>query len=331
MSYKTDLRDRKLLYELDIDSRQSYKALAKKLKISENAIIYRIKELQKEGVIKGFHAIIDTGKLGYLAIHIYSNLENTTPEKEKEIVEFLKKQEIITWLTSVEGNYNLSATILTKSLADVNNLWRETMKKYINYFDKRLMTITTRLSFYGRAYLLDSPKNRFSRDLITEPKNDYDPKIDKKDMEILKILAENARAKIIDIAEKVKLTPKTIISRIKTLENKKIIVGYTSFFDLTKIGYHRYKMNLLLSNLTKGKEEEFHLFVNEHPNIIFDHFVIGGDDLEIELEVKNHDELRKIIDELREKFSDIIKDHSVMQYYQEHKNVFFPIKHFNSL
>ena len=42
MSYKLDSKDFKLLSELDLDSRQSFNELGKKLGLSKNAVAYRI-------------------------------------------------------------------------------------------------------------------------------------------------------------------------------------------------------------------------------------------------------------------------------------------------
>ena len=92
---KLDLKDRKLLYELDTESRQSAHQIAKKIGLSKDAVIYRINKLQEAGVIKQFHTIINVGKLGFISFRLYLKLQNTTPEKEEEIIEYLKSQKII--------------------------------------------------------------------------------------------------------------------------------------------------------------------------------------------------------------------------------------------
>ena len=42
---KLDLKDRKILYHLDIDSRQSFSQLGKKVGLSKDLIAYRVKKL----------------------------------------------------------------------------------------------------------------------------------------------------------------------------------------------------------------------------------------------------------------------------------------------
>ena len=45
---KFDLKDRKILFELDTNSRQSFHEIAKKVGLSKDSVIYRINKLQFE-------------------------------------------------------------------------------------------------------------------------------------------------------------------------------------------------------------------------------------------------------------------------------------------
>lgn len=62
---KLDLKDRKILYHLDLDSRQSFRSLGKKVGLSKDIVASRVKKLQEKGIIKGFFAVVDYSKLGY--------------------------------------------------------------------------------------------------------------------------------------------------------------------------------------------------------------------------------------------------------------------------
>ena len=56
---KIDLKDRKILYYLDLNSRQSFAEIGKKVGLSKNAITYRIKRLEKEGLINNYYTAIN--------------------------------------------------------------------------------------------------------------------------------------------------------------------------------------------------------------------------------------------------------------------------------
>jgi Lrp/AsnC family leucine-responsive transcriptional regulator len=51
---KIDLKDRKILYELDLDARQSLTQVGKKVGLKKDIVSYRIKRMQDEGIIKNF-------------------------------------------------------------------------------------------------------------------------------------------------------------------------------------------------------------------------------------------------------------------------------------
>ncbi|MBN2127416.1 MAG: Lrp/AsnC family transcriptional regulator [Candidatus Diapherotrites archaeon] len=60
-----DSLDLLLLNELSLDSRQSFRALAKKLGVSPATVVSHTKELEKKGIIRGYSVKIDYDKLGF--------------------------------------------------------------------------------------------------------------------------------------------------------------------------------------------------------------------------------------------------------------------------
>lgn len=317
--YKLDLKNRKILHELDKNCRQSLNQIGRKVNLSKNAVRYRIAMLKKAGIIKKFQTIINIGKLGYTGFRIYLNLQNTTPKKEKEIIDSLRVQPNITWIASMEGTYNLGLFIVAKDISEVHKIWDELMEKYINYFDERLLTIIAHSNYFSIGYLVDLERSDYQI-MTTTPQ---DNSIDDVDKEILHMLAENADVSIVHIANKLKYSSKTIIQRIRALENKKVIVAYKTFLDFAKIGYQHYKISFILLKITKEKEREFRQYAKYHPSIVYEDSYIGGDDIEIGIHVKDHTELRKILDNIKDRFSDIIHDYTLLQIYEEHKDTYF--------
>ncbi|RLI25582.1 MAG: AsnC family transcriptional regulator [Candidatus Hecatellales archaeon] len=60
-----DELDLKILGELLRDGRQSFREIARNLGIATGTVLTRIKNLERQGVIKGYTAILDHEKLGY--------------------------------------------------------------------------------------------------------------------------------------------------------------------------------------------------------------------------------------------------------------------------
>jgi len=258
-----------------------------------------------------------------MTLNLYINLQNTTPKIEEEIIDFLKKKEIVTWLVSIDGYYNIGATIQSKSIKEVNEMWAELTGKYINYFVDRLLTITVKTAYYSKVYISGAKQSKNEIALVTEPE---EIEVDEKDIEILKLIAANARMPIVEIASKLKISPKTVIARIRALESKKVIVGYKAEIDHVKLGYQYYKADFILNNTSTKDLAELKDYIKFHPNIVYNHEVLGGSDVEIEIHVDNVEKLREIIEDIKSKFGKIIMDYSTMHLYKEHKSLFLPVK-----
>ena len=63
-----DVKDRKILYQLDVNSRQSFRSIGRKVGLSKDAVFRRIKRLQEEGIIIRFITLFDYLRLGGPAI-----------------------------------------------------------------------------------------------------------------------------------------------------------------------------------------------------------------------------------------------------------------------
>lgn len=61
---KLDLKDKKILYSLDLNARQTDNQIAKEVGLSREAVRYRINKLVKESYIHYFITILNTMKLG---------------------------------------------------------------------------------------------------------------------------------------------------------------------------------------------------------------------------------------------------------------------------
>ena len=55
---KIDLKDRRILYELDVDSRQSFRNIGRKVGLSKDVVASRVKKLKEKGIIIRFFAYL---------------------------------------------------------------------------------------------------------------------------------------------------------------------------------------------------------------------------------------------------------------------------------
>ena len=83
-----DLKDRKILYHLDLNCRQSNAQIGKKVGLSKEVVNYRIKKMEEEGIIKNYWTAINSFKLGYQVFRIYIKFQNVTEKKKQEIIDY---------------------------------------------------------------------------------------------------------------------------------------------------------------------------------------------------------------------------------------------------
>ena len=60
-----DENDRKIVSELSVNSRASFRKLAKRVGVSPATLIQRIARLEEQGIIRGYGVDLDYSKLGY--------------------------------------------------------------------------------------------------------------------------------------------------------------------------------------------------------------------------------------------------------------------------
>lgn len=297
---KLDLKDKKILYQLDLNARQSNAEIAKKTRLSKDVANYRIKRLEEKGFIKGYYTIIDFSKLGYFSIRTYLKLFDCTAEKEEEILDFLTKNKITFYVAKIDGSFDLAFSTLTKDIYGYEEFYLEFKKRFKEYIIKNKTSIFTKVHHLHRGYILDKkiddvPPETFGREKeITH---------DKLDINILRELAKNARIRTIELAKKLNTPARTVAFRIKRLEKKKIIQGYRCMFNFALLGYKYYKIDFNLKTISRLKELIQYAYYD--PHIIYIDETIGGADFEIDVEVKSEEDFFKLINTLRKKFSEI--------------------------
>ena len=303
---KIDLKNRKILYELDIDSRQSLSQIGKKVGLPKNVIAYRLKKLEENNVINCYYTVIDSFKLGYKSLRLYLTYQYTTPEIQKEIIEYFKNNKYTWWFGSFEGRFDLAVIMWVKDLNDFYSFWKETLKRYRYYFQDQVFSIYVQTYLYRYSYLLDNYniKDR-ERYEITGGGKKID--IDNLDFKILKILSEKARMPVTEIANLLKTTSTVVSYRIKKLIKKKIILGFRINLNISKLGYQWFKVDIDLKDYSKRKNIIDYIKINPHLIIVDES--AGVADLELEFHLKNLNELHLIMEDLYSKFPNIIKNY----------------------
>jgi len=321
IEFKLDLKDRKILYELDSDARQPCSKIAKRVGLSTEVVNYRIKRLEEEGIITQYQCVLNLSKLGIRQFKICLSFQHLSPIRLEEIIGKLKKISYAKWIVSCKSNWDLIISLETKSIEEIDSIKNAILSLFEGYINKKAISICTEASTFNRNYLLEN-KNYLERERILV-NSDKEIKLEEIDLEILKKLSENARKPLIDIASELKKSPRIIDYRMKQMIKYKIVTGFRIALNYKKLNLQFYKTFIYLDNPKQERVNKLIKYFQAHKNIIHHVRVIGNWDLEPEFEVYSEAEFDKIINDLKQEFSDIIKNIEIITISKEHKFVYF--------
>ena len=82
---------------------------------------------------------------------------------------------------------------------------------------------------------------------------------------------------------------------------------------------------LKTQNITEERKRDFFNYCKNQPNIWFFDVALGAFDLEVNAEVEDITKFREIMAEIKENFSDIIKEYYILNMWKVYKFNFYPM------
>ncbi|MBD3398473.1 AsnC family transcriptional regulator [Candidatus Micrarchaeota archaeon] len=318
-----DSPDRKILYELDIDSRQTDSAIAKKLNMDETEVSSRIKELVDSGVILGFNPIINVYKLGYSPYRLSVRLKDISRKERFELFEVLNSREDIGWLVSCRGRWDLSAVVWAKDTHEFQEFLSEFLQEYGKHVEKKKVAVVHRLYVYSRACLLgdEAAQTAKKSEIISEGKP---IELSEEDWSLLRLLAINSRMDTQALARILKKPPSKIDSLLNSLMKEEVLHGFRLSPNYSLLGIKYHKVYLRLSGQTKASRKKLLDHIRKNPYVVYIDEAFGGGDVELEFQVNKEETFLKQLAEIREKFGNLIRDQEVVTFQQEYKFQFLP-------
>ena len=313
---KLNLKDWKILYELDKDARRSDVQIGKKVGLSREVVSYRIKKLIKNGIIKNFMTILNTPLLGLVTFRVHFKFNSLTKDREIEIQEALLKGAF--WLVKVRGHWDFNTMFQTKDLYKFKEFIDKFKLKFGDYLEDYKIDIITKIHHFRRSYLL-MEANPFTEDVEIWGELHEKIKLDNLDIKILETIENNARMNSLEIAKICDTTERIVRYRLKRLIHKKIIIGFRSSLDINKLGHIYVKVQLKLNNMSKELYEKLYQYMKLHKYVVYVTESIGGPDYEFEFQIKDTKKLYELINDLRNLFEKNIVEWDWVEYIEESK------------
>jgi DNA-binding Lrp family transcriptional regulator len=318
---KLDVNDYKILYYLDINSRQSLRIIGNKVRLPKSVVQYRIKRLEQKGIIKNFYTAIDFYKLGYINIGIHICYQYYTPEIEHNIIKHFQQNNQTWFIANIQGKYDLIVMFTVKNIHQFFSFWKNTLHKFRNNFQNAEISFYPRTYYFPKTYLSFQSNNLRNENNIIVDGSDIS-RIDNMDYKILMEIALHSRKPLTEIAKKYHVSSAMIANRIRNLEKQSIIKGYKINVDYAKLGLQLFNVQYTLKNY-----ENIHKIINyvkNQPNLISVSEVIGNFDLSMNFHIKDFDTLHLIINDILIHFPDDIKNRITLSYPGIYKHNYMP-------
>ncbi len=310
---RVDRLDKRLIYELEKDSSQSVSDLAKKLQRSKEVVSFRIRRLEREGILLGCSAIVDMAKLGYFTFRVYFRWQNMTEEEKHAAYDEIKVKKNIWTTTVLHGKWDFAFFVGVKTehyIESFHRIYNEILLKYKHKIDESKIAIYAPVHNFNKRFFIDFDMNT---EIIERVYGQGPPmEFDELDERIIEEYAGNVRVPFTRIAEKLDVTAETVRKRIRALEEKDVIVGYKINLDLPKLGHQGYRVDFLLNSVERNKE--LFEYLKRHKYFYQINRSIGGQDFETEIVVESLNHLLEILEDVVRRFHDVIRAYEYFGY-----------------
>lgn len=299
---KLDAIDRKILYELDRNSRQSISTLAHKVRLGRDRITYRLDRLADRGVLQKCAALIDPYRLGYSFYKTYLRLDASASRRlalERDLLTHPRTY----WLAECDGAWDMIWCILAADPIEFRGFQTEMLSKYGAAVVDFSISTNVEVNVFYKNYLLGrgSGGRRLGGTMAAEPLSELD-------RGLLALVANDARSELNSLAEQLDSTPATVRNHLQNLEERGIIAGYRVDLDLASIGMTFFKVQVFTKSFRLSEEEQLCRFCDNHPNITHHIRQVGRAMIELEVDALDYPHFNDIVRTVRETHGSFIRN-----------------------
>lgn len=311
--------DRHLLLALNEDARQSIKRLGHQAGLNREKVAYRLKRLP--GLVRTT-AIINQSLFAAGIANMRCTLVRTSKERFEEIIGYLQGHPSVNWIAELCGTADLAFTFLYRdnqdlaaTLAGITEFIGDNLKEHV------LSLYIEEVKFDRSGLFTQTGIDPQPGILFAKP---APPVIDDDDCKLLKLLQQDARTPSVALAQHTTIADDMVRLRIRSLEKRSIIRGYTTVLDTDKLGFESYYMGLRLRSMTPEIVEMLRAYVYSNPYIVFCARVSGSEDVLIDLKATSRSHFRELLLGIRTALGEYLVADEFQIGLEEHKEVYVP-------
>jgi DNA-binding Lrp family transcriptional regulator/MoaA/NifB/PqqE/SkfB family radical SAM enzyme len=313
--------DRKILFELDRDPRQSLENLSKAIGYSEEATNNRIRFLFDKGIIKNIIPIANIDKLGFMVFLVNLTLGAVDKYSYRKIIDYLVENPNVAWVVRCSGRWTIMIAIFAKNPDQFTKL----MMEIANACGEKLISYDTHIVsekyVLGQRYLLIKDKRTdfiFDRSRICLD-GDKSTKLTPEQYMILSKIRESREASVSYISKQLNIPLDDVERTVDRLQKNDVLKKFQPVYDVSLLGYEWYEVFIKFKNLTEQKRREFINYIHSIPEVVHINCTVGAWDLNFEVHAEDKKEFNDIYFDVKGKFKEIIWKEEFVRIYDEYK------------
>jgi len=291
--------DYKLLNYLYHSDNEPLSKIAKATKLSRDQVEYRINKYLSEGLIRNFIPFFDLSKLGYDVLAILL-LKFEKPIMAQDFSKSLIKDKNCMSYGKVYGKYDLYLNCIFKDEKELNEFVSNLFENENNFITDYIIIKPQFAELYPLKFFNQNKEDY----LLLSSDTKKEIKLDKTDIAILKILSDNGRTRLIDMAIKLNISSELAFYRLKRLKKEKVILGNRIQFNMSSLGYFFTIILINFRNFSKKNKSKIRSFAKNSKNINSLIFNLHKPNCIIQLFHKEEIEIRRCIEKIKTLFKE---------------------------
>lgn len=314
-------RDKEVIVAIQHRANVPFPRIARLLKVREHTIRYAVEKLEARKIIMGRSPFINVYPLGYTDFQLFFVLREPDVETRDKIIQALVKSRTISWVAKLGGDFDYGISILAKRVEDAGLLLEKLAQRFGDVLADRALIVRRTFHAFVRKYLAPHvtqwPEMYFGAQAELASIDDLDHRI-------LSLIANQGMESHREIGRLLSIPHTTVSRRLESLEERKLISGYIYRFDLSSLGNNAYRIMLVSRGLSPAFTKELYDFCKQHPYILRFMTTMGAWDYEMDVEVESPEDVTKITDALRARFSERLHSLHTTQIFRHLKYSSYP-------
>lgn len=303
-----------------INASVSAKEVADRIGIREHKVRHIRDSLLKRGLITPLYAL-DTFRIGYTDFRVFLS-DIAAPSKVRNAFEKLVLQHHqVYWAARMSGAYQYAITFLSKNPCEMIDFFAAVQPKPEGIYANKTISIAGDWTIFSQNHLAPEMRTRQSIYMTTRERI---PALEKRDEDILELMARYPTANLAALARISGIPSTTLGYRIDKLKEMDVLRGQIYLLNYAALGISVYRIMIVEKGLSSAERDKLRKHLSTHPHVGALLVCTGGWDYEVRFECSNPDSVDEFCQSIIDDFGSGIGSIRVSQQVKNLKRVAYP-------